>query len=165
MPVGISLEELLAWNDHAAQHWYEHLDTNRALLEAECDIAGTTSVQELVRHIWSVELRWGQRLAALPVMNKEAAPSGPLDALFNLHREAMEIFRNLIAAPVSDWNEVYALEVDRIPEELRKPTRRKVAVHAMLHSHRHYAQLATLARQAGYPAPFGGDLLLNPVLR
>jgi uncharacterized damage-inducible protein DinB len=165
MSIGISLEELLAWNDHAAGHWYEHLDTNRALLEAKCDVAGTANVQEFVRHIWSAELRWGQRLAALPVMSREAAPSGPLDTLFNLHRQAMEIFRNLIDAPARDWNEVYVVELDRVPEELRKPTRRKVAAHTLMHSHRHYAQLATLARQAGFPAPFGGDLLFSPVLR
>ena len=165
MSVGISLEELLAWNDHSAQHWYEHLDTNRLLLEAKCDVAGTANVQEFVRHIWGVELRWAQRLAALPVMSKEAAPSGPLDALFNLHREAMEIFRDLIAAPANDWSELYLIELDRVPAEQRKPTRRKVAAHTLLHSHRHYAQLATLARQTGFPAPFGGDLLFSPVLR
>jgi len=165
MSVGISLEELLAWNDHAAQHWYEHLDANPALLQVQCDIGGTANVQEFVRHIWGVELRWAQRLAGLPVMSKDSAPRGPLDALFNLHRQAIEIFRNLLAAPEASWSEVYAVDIDRIPEDLRKPTRRKVAAHALLHSQRHYAQLATLARQAGFPATFGGDLLFSPVLR
>lgn len=165
MSVGISLEELLAWNDEAAQYWYEHLDINPTLLAVMCDIGGTANVQEFVRHIWGVELRWAQRLAGLPVMNKEATPTGPLDVLFNLHREAMEIFRNLLAAPEPEWDEPYALDLNQVPEDLRKPTRRKVAAHALLHSQRHYAQLATLVRQAGFPAKFRGDLLFSLVLR
>jgi uncharacterized damage-inducible protein DinB len=165
MSVGVSLEELLAWNDQAAGHWYEHLDINPSLLEVKCDIGGSGNVQEFVRHIWLVELRWGQRLAGLPVLSKEEAPSGPLEALFNLHREAMEVFRNLLAAPEHTWNDIYAIELSQIPEDERHPTRRKVAGHALFHSQRHYAQLATLARQAGLPVRFGGDLLFSPALR
>ena len=54
-------------------------------------------MQEFVRHIWGVELRWSQRLAALPVLAREEMPAGPLDALFDLHRRAVEIFRGLLA--------------------------------------------------------------------
>ena len=167
MSVGISLEELLAWNDQAAGYWYEHFDINPSLLEGPCDIGGTRNVQEFVRHIWLVELRWGQRLAGLPVLSKEAAPSGPLEALFNLHREAMEVFRNLLGAPEQTWNDVYKIELGgmHIPDDLGQPSRRKVAAHALFHSQRHYAQLATLVRQAGLPARVGGDLLFSPALR
>lgn len=164
MSVGVSLEELLAWNDWAAQRWYEHLDINRSLLEVSCDIGGTANLQEFVRHIWGVELRWAQRLAALQVLSKEAAPKGPLAALFNLHRQAMEIFRDLLSAPEQTWNDIYVLELSQVPENLRKPSRRKVVTHALFHSQRHYAQLATLARHAGLPAGFGGDLLFSPAL-
>ncbi len=165
MDVGITLEELLAWNDEAAGAWKTHLETNPVLLEAACDIGGAKNVQGLVRHIWLVELRWAQRLAGLPVMSKEAAPAGPLEALFNLHREAIEVFRNLLVAPEQSWNEPYVLDIDWVPEEYRRPTRRKVAAHSLIHSQRHWAQLATLARQAGFASPHHGDLLFSPALR
>lgn len=165
MSVGVSLDELLAWNDEAAGYWYEHLDINPSLLEVRCDIGGTRNVQELVRHIWGVELRWSQRLAGLPQLSKEATPAGPLEALFNLHREAVEIFRNLLAAPEQSWSEPYIFDLAQIPENLRSPSRRKVAAHALFHSQRHYAQLATLVRQAGLPVRVGGDLLFSPALR
>lgn len=165
MSVGISLEELLAWNDEAAGCWYEHLDINRSLLESPCDIGGAENVQEFVRHIWLVELRWSQRLAGLPVTSKEAAPRGPLDALFSLHRQAVEVFRDLLAAPDQFWSETFAIEIPKIPANLRTPTRRKVAAHMLLHSQRHYAQLATLVRHAGHPGKLGGDLLVSPALR
>jgi uncharacterized damage-inducible protein DinB len=164
MDVGITLGELLAWNDEAAGTWNTHLELN-PLLDVVCDIGDTKNVQGLVRHIWGAELRWAQRLVGLPVMSKEAAPKGPLEALFNLHREAIEVFRNLLSAPERSWSEPFALDLDWVPEDFRSPSRRKVAVHSLIHSQRHWAQLATLARQAGYALPTRGDLLFSPALR
>jgi hypothetical protein len=45
--VGITLEELLAWNEQSAAYWKTHLDANPALLELPCDIGGTANVQDL----------------------------------------------------------------------------------------------------------------------
>jgi len=165
MSAGISLEELLAWNDESSKQWKVHLDTNPSLLELPCDIGGTGNVQGFVRHIWTVELRWVQRLAGLPVLDRDKAPVGPLDALFQFHREAMEIFRDLLASTEKDWDEFYELELKNIPEEWKKQSRRKVAAHALIHSQRHWAQLATLVRQAGLPVGFHGDLLFSSSLR
>ena len=165
MSLGISLEELLAWNDEAANHWKIHCEANPALLQVPCDIGGSTTVQSFVRHIWLAELRWAQRLAALPVTDRDSAPTGPLDALFHCHSEAMEIYRNLLAAPAREWEEIYTLDLPNIPEEFKRLTRRKVAAHSLIHSQRHWSQLATLARQAGYPAGFHGDLLFSCALR
>ena len=165
MSVGVTLEELLAWNDQAAQFWKAHLDANPELLGLSCDIGGTKNVQEFVRHIWGVELRWGQRLAALPVLAKEDTPAGPLEALYLLHREAMEIFRNLLAAQEENWESAYVLDFEGVPAEERAVSRRKVAAHTFFHSQRHWAQLATLVRAAGFPSKFRGDLLFSPALR
>jgi len=38
--VGISLKELLAWNEEVADFWKAHLDANPHLLELPCDIGG-----------------------------------------------------------------------------------------------------------------------------
>jgi uncharacterized damage-inducible protein DinB len=163
--VGITLEELLAWNQESSDSWKAHLDANPGLLELPCDIGGTANVQEFVRHIWGVELRWSQRLAGLPVLAKEEMPAGPLDALFDLHRQAVEIFRGLLARPAESWDDPYVLDLAWAPAEQRTVSRRKVAVHALFHSQRHWAQLATLVRTAGFPSKFRGDLLFSPALR
>ena len=164
MSLGISLEELLAWNDEAAVVWKNHLDINPALLNVHCDIGGTENVQQFVRHIWGAELRWAQRLAALTPLDKEKTPTGPLDALFDLHRQAAEVYRNLLSAPEHSWAEPFELTFDWVPPDQRTVSRRKVAAHALLHSQRHYAQLATMARIAGFPLTSKGDLLFSPVL-
>jgi uncharacterized damage-inducible protein DinB len=160
--VGISLQELLAWNDEAAHDWKSHLEANPAALELPCGINGAANVQALVRHIWGAELRWSQRLAGLPTPE---FPEGPLDVLFAMHTSAMELFRGLLAAPAANWDESYELKADWLAPEKRNVSRRKVAAHFLLHSQRHYAQLATLVRVAGYPVTVWGDLLFSTTLR
>jgi uncharacterized damage-inducible protein DinB len=159
--VGISLAELLAWNDEAAHQWKSHLETNPALLEVACDIGNTGNVQGFVRHIWGGELRWANRLAGLE--NKEM-PTGPLDAIFVAHVESRDLFRGLIEGPEAAWAEPYVLNFDWIPEDRRRVSRHKIAAHTLFHGHRHYAQLATLARTAGFPAQFRGDLLFSAAM-
>jgi hypothetical protein len=159
--LSISLAELLAWNDEAAHNWKGHLEANVALLEVACDIGNTGNVLGFVRHIWGAELRWANRLAGIE--NTEIA-TGPLDALFAMHIEARDVLRGLIDGPEAAWTEPYILKMDWVPEDKRRISRRKVAAHMLLHSQRHYAQLATLARTAGFAAQFRGDLLFSPAL-
>jgi hypothetical protein len=159
--LGISLSELLVWNDEAAHGWKKHLEANPALLDVACDIGNTGNVLGFARHIWGAELRWANRLAALE--NKELA-TGPLDALFTMHTEATDVLRGVIDGPEAAWDEPYILNFDWVPEDKRRISRRKVAVHMLFHSQRHYAQLATLARTAGFPAQFRGDVLFSSAL-
>ena len=164
MSVGITLEELLAWNEEVAGWWKAHLDAHPELLSLPCDIGGAKSVQELVRLIWGVELRWSQRLAGLRVTPKEEMPAGPLDALFALHTDAVRILRELLNGDEAPWSDSYPLELPHIFQGTRMMSRRKIVLHELLHGHRHWAQLATLLRTAGFSSGFGGDLLFSRAL-
>jgi len=159
MSIGITLEELLSWNEQSAGYWKAHLEANPNLLELPCGIGGAATVQDLVRHIWGGELRWCERLAGTPETPREKIPGGPLDALYDLHLQSTVIFRNLLSAPERFWSEPYVLPFDWMPEELRTVTRRKIAAHTLFHSQRHWAQLATLVRNAGFPSGFRGDVI------
>jgi uncharacterized damage-inducible protein DinB len=159
MSVAVTLEELSRWNQQASAFWNKHLDANPALLELPCDIGGTKNVQEFVRHIWGAELRWAHRLAGLPETPREQVPTGPLAALFDLHLQATQIFDGLLKAPEESWQQTLTFEV--ITQEKFVVSRRKVAAHMLFHSQRHWAQLATLVRAAGFPSGFRGDILLS----
>ena len=164
MTPAITMQVLLVWNQESSSFWNEHLKANPALLELPCGIGGAANVQELVRHIWAVELRWAQRLAGLPQMAREEVPPGPLEALFALHRQAGEILQGLLDDPAQEWEQTIALEFDRLPPHARNVSRRKILGHTLFHSQRHWAQLATLVRAAGFPSAFKGDLLLSAAL-
>ena len=165
MTAAITLEELLTWNDETSTFWKGLLEDNPILLQLPCDIGGVANVQQFIRHIWGAELRWAQRLAGVPETPREAVPSGPLDALFDLHLQAVQLFRGLLASPTHSWDATYTLDVSWLPPHARTSTHRKLLAHALFHSQRHWAHLATLVRAAGFPSGFGGDLLFSSALR
>jgi hypothetical protein len=164
MTAAVTLEELLIWNEESAAFWKAHFDANPALLELPCGIDSAPTVQELDRHNWVAELRWAQRVAGLPITAREDLPRGPLDALFARHLEAARIFRVLLADPETGWDETLTMEYDWLPPQVRTASRRKMAAHGLLHSQRHWAQLATLIRTAGFPTGFHGDLIFSLAL-
>jgi uncharacterized damage-inducible protein DinB len=164
MSLAISLEELLAWNQESSNFWKAHLDANPALLELPCGIGGSANVQEFVPHIWGVELVWSQRIAGLPLTDRKDMPAGPLGALFDLHLKAVQIFRSLLDDPAQNWDETQTLKYPWLPPEGLTVSRRKVLAHTLFHSQRHWAQLATLVRAAGFPSGFKGDLLFSSAL-
>jgi uncharacterized damage-inducible protein DinB len=164
MTLALTMEELFTWDRETSAFWKAHLDADPAQLALPCYIAGVSTVQELVRHIWLVELRWAQRLAGIPQLAKEDAPQGPLDALFDFHINAVEIFSGLLADSTQQWEDKLPLNIPSLPERMQYASRRKVAAHMLLHSQRHWAQLATLVRAAGCPSGFRGDILASAAL-
>jgi uncharacterized damage-inducible protein DinB len=163
MTPAITLEELLAWNQESSDFWNTHLKANPALLELPCGIGGNASVQAFVRHIWGAELVWSQIIAGQPVTDYEVWPNGPLDALFDMHVRAIRNFRSPLDNPSLAWDEMTVSYPWRRPEQ-PKPTPRKALAHILLHSQRHWAQLSTLVRAAGYPSGILGDLLFSSAL-
>jgi len=71
----------------------------------------------------------------------------------------------LLARPADHWTDSYELKFDWLPAEQRHVSRRKIALHSLIHSPRHYAQLTTLVRVAGFPVKTRGDLLFSVALR
>jgi len=165
MTAAITMEELLAWDLETSNFWKAHLEANPTLLELPCGIGGTANVQEFARHIWGVELIWAQRIAGLPVTDRKDMPAGPLDALFDLHLQAIETLRGLMDDPGKNWDETMTLDSAWLPPEARAFSRRKALAHMLFHSQRHWAQLATLVRAAGFPSGFNGDLLLSSAMK
>jgi uncharacterized damage-inducible protein DinB len=107
---------------------------------------------------------WSQIIAGQPVTDYDVWPTGPLDALFDMHSRAIHNFSSLLDNPSLAWNEMTVHYPWRKPEQ-PKPTARKALAHILLHSQRHWAQLATLVRAAGFPSGFSGDLLFSSALR
>jgi uncharacterized damage-inducible protein DinB len=158
----MSGEELLAWNDTMATMWRSLVSSHPELLETPCDIYKPATVGQLLQHIVAVELRYAERLSDAPVTDYARIPFGSAEEIFATHTHALEILKGLLADPAFDWNE----EIEFATQTAGRmcASRRAVFQHALLHSVRHYAQLATLARQHGYkPGPM--DYLLMAAKR
>jgi len=161
MTAAITLQELLTWSQEAAKFWKGHFEANPELLALPCAIDDAGVVQVLVRHIWMADLRWAQFVSGKPMTPRPDLPKSPFSALFDMHEQAAKIFQSLLDDPATNWNETFTLAYDWIPDDLRIASRRKLAAHALLHSQRHWAQLATLLRDAGFPSNYWGDLIFS----
>jgi uncharacterized damage-inducible protein DinB len=153
----LSAESLLAWNHATAQGWHALAIEQPLLLALPCDIHNSTNVGQLLHHIVAAELRYAERLTDAPASDYAAIPHATADDIFSTHERAVGIFHNLLAAPGFEWDG--EIEFPTLTAGRRRAKRSAVFQHALLHSIRHYAQLATLARQNGLrPQPM--DILL-----
>ena len=152
----LSAEEVLAWNEQTATRWCKLLSAHPELLATPCDIAGTKTVAELLQHIVAVELRYAERLANLPTSDYAAIPFDSVDVIYATHDRAISIFRPLLNSD-TDWTEPMDFAT-RSMGPLRSD-RKTVLFHALLHSIRHYAQLASLVRKHGVDPGWPMDYL------
>lgn len=157
MPLTIPVEKLLAWHDHTATHWRDFLIANPAILALPCDIRNSSTVADILHHIVAVELRSAHRLASLPEADYANIPKDCAEALFSTHTRALELVRQRIADPAYDWST--RLTFETLTAGRLRASREAILLHLLMHSVRHYAQLATLVRQHGYKPTWPMDYL------
>jgi uncharacterized damage-inducible protein DinB len=144
--LSLSGTEMMAWVDATSEGWRQLLEEHPEVLALPCDVAEVTTAGELLRHIVAVELRYAERLAELPVTDYAAIPFHSAEAIYTTHARAMELLRVQLNSDVN-WVEQIEFVTRRLGPA--RSSRKTVFFHALLHSIRHYAQLATLVRQHG----------------
>jgi uncharacterized damage-inducible protein DinB len=149
-------EEMLAWNQKVADNWRQFLIAHPELLALPCDIMGGSTVAQLLQHIVAVEQRYAERLSGLPATDYSAISYGTVDEIYATGDRALGLFRKLLASDV-DWDET--IEFTTRAMGPTRSTRKTIFFHALLHSTRHYAQLATLVRQHGVQPDWPMDYL------
>lgn len=155
--VALTDEELIAWNERTSQGWRSLVEAHPEALTLPCDIRETRSVGELLQHIVAVELRYAQRLHGQPETAYENISYDSAAALYATHDRAIGLLRQLHDRDDAFWAEFLSFSTRR-GGSLRVP-RRHIFVHTLMHSIRHYAQLATLMRQHGIAPDWPMDYL------
>jgi uncharacterized damage-inducible protein DinB len=154
------LVEYTAWQRQRWRDWFhQHPEALRCSAGPHGD-GRFESVIDLVKHVFSAEQRYVQRLRDQPLTDRGAAPFGGIDALF----AAGEAGRQTLVTHLKTMEP----EVWDLPRQftiLGHPvtaTPRKIVMHVLLHEVRHWAQIATLCRLNGF-APEFHDFLGSPV--
>jgi uncharacterized damage-inducible protein DinB len=153
----LTASDLLAWLEKTSNGWRQLLSTNPELLAAPCDIMGVATVAQLVQHIVAVELRYAERLSGLPATDYANIPFDSVASLYATHDRAMALYRQILVSGL-DWDT--RIEFTTRAMGPASSTKKTVLFHGMMHSIRHYAQLATLARKHGIKPGWGMDYLL-----
>ena len=159
----ISLEELLSYRDGETDRWRRWLATHPAAFDIRLAEGDNGSVRGLIRHIFAVELRYGQRLLGTPVSDWSAFRQHDPDEIFALGDESRALVAKYLAQATSA-SLAESLTFETLTAGTVTASRRKLVVNLVNHGTRHWAQIATALRQAGYADQWPHDLLLSEAL-
>ena len=148
--------ERLKWRDWLRQHG----EALKISVGAHAD-ARFQTVGDIVKHIFSAERRYVERLSDQPLTDTASIPNDNLEALFEfgqLSRQGLKEF--IVSFPAQDWDVLKDFEFFG---NFLRATPKKMIIHVLTHEIRHWAQIATLFRLNGLKGEFH-DFLFSPVL-
>ena len=160
----VSFGELLAANESDVAKWRKWFDEQPApVLDVPLSIALAKNVREFLLHIFAVELRYAERLQGLPITEYETLPTRSVAQLFGIGERARAMYREYLGTATDD-DLTRVIEFPTRTAGIVRASKRRIVVHALLHSVRHWAQLATALREAGYPTNWGKDFLYSDAM-
>jgi len=165
MLVDVTMNDLLDYTDWERQKWFEWMrQQNQEVLEITAGPHGDgrfEKVGELVRHIFSAEKRYVERLSIRPITDTATIPSDRIELLFQLGQQSRRELREFIEVITSeDWD---APREFILISSLLIATPKKIVTHILLHEIRHWAQIATVLRLQRLKDGFH-DFLFSPVM-
>ena len=164
MAEGISFGQLLAANEEEAERWRGWFERQPPeILDLPTQIAQSGTLRRLALHIQIVELFFSEKLNGLAPSDYEALPVDSVASLFAIGERARSNYRAFLAHATEE--ELSAVvEFSRTGKRLIRASKRKMFVHAMFHSMRHWAQVAVLLRESGHATDWLRDFILSDVM-
>lgn len=161
----LSFDDLIAYTDWERRHWREwfrkHGDEALKVSAGPNGDGRFQTVGDVIKHIFSAEKRYIERLSGRPLPDTSALPSDKAEALFAFGDESRQGLRVFLATlPAAAWDEPQEFT---LMNSYLKATPRKIVAHVLMHEIRHWPQVATLLRLSGWPVEMR-DFLFSPVL-
>ncbi len=154
---------LIGYTDWERQKWHDWLGRHREALKTSMGPhAENQTVGELVRHIFSSEKRYVERLSGEPLTEPGTIPNDRLDVIFEFGRKSRQCLKDYVEGlPAPNWDILMDFEV--VGRCLRA-TPRKIIIHVLTHEIRHWAQIATVFRMNGFKGDDSHDFVSSPML-
>jgi uncharacterized damage-inducible protein DinB len=164
MPFPFDIDDLLTYTDWERAQWRAWFRANgAATLETDLGAHNTGrihTVGELIRHIFSAELRYVERSLRQELTDTSTIPADDPATLFAFGDRSRAALRQLLATfPDADWAAPREMTLASVT---RTMTPRTFVLQAITHEIRHWAQIAAFLRQAGYQPGFR-DLIASPL--
>jgi uncharacterized damage-inducible protein DinB len=162
----VTLEDLLADYQATAARWKKFFEDNPGAALVATDVDGSKNIGELVWHIYAASFRLAQRLLGEELSDLESStPVRDIPAAFALEAEAVKKLRQFLATASEETLEEPFEFKSRVTQQLISGTKRKLYLHVMVHAIRHWAQIGTLVRCAGFPPNWPQDILFSEAVR
>ena len=168
----VGFSELLDHAQQESRRWHDWFNLHSQALDVPIDVAGSATVRDLLSHIVFVDLLFAEwmlgesiTLAALsdPVRFTNSIDKTSPDAIFSVADSALLTWRKVLEKTHDEkWDEIMSFPA---PTKNMTASRRKCFTHAFLHGTRHWAQLATALRQAGYKQDWQHDFIFSPAMQ
>ena len=158
----MGFRELLDFAQEESRRWHDWFNKNPRALDVKVDIATAPDVRTLLLHVVACELYYAEWLSGDRITPWQNISADSADGLFAAAENASVKFRTLTeTATEEQWSELLAF-----PKRIEglKASRRKCFVHTILHSVRHWAQLATALRSAGFKQDWQHDFLFTSAM-
>lgn len=161
---GISFRDLFAYHFDETRRWREWLAQQpAAILDVPVGDPPIATVRHLLLHIFIVEWIYVQALTQQPFDRWKAFKSDSLESIFVVADQTEAGLRKIVdSATAANLADGATLSH---PKLTVKGSRRKFLVHTFVHSTRHWAQLASALRAAGYKTDWQHDLVLSDTMK
>lgn len=165
MLLSLSLSELMEYTDWERGKWHDWIrQRGNHVLTISAGPHGDGRFQmvgDLVRHIFSAEKRYVDRLSNRPLTDTGSIPNDSIETLFQFGRQSRKDLREFVATfPAQGWD---VPQDFNILNNFLRATPRKIVVHVLMHEIRHWAQIGTTFRLNGLVGEFH-DFLVSPVM-
>jgi uncharacterized damage-inducible protein DinB len=167
MLITLGFNDLIDYTNWERHEWYgwlqQHGDQVLQIGAGPHGDGRFESVGELVRHIFSAEKRYVERLQGRTLTDPASVPNDSIEALFQFGQQSRKGLKELVdALPVQEWDAPIELRFPNL-SIAGKATFKKIVFHILIHEIRHWAQIATLFRLNGLTAELR-DFLFSPVM-
>lgn len=150
-----------AWQRSNWQSWFQQRSSALSVTTGANGDGRFPTVGGLIRHIFSAEVRYIERIAGSPLTDTSSVPTDDAMALFEFGiagRARLEQLFDTMAP--AQWDVPFEFP---LLNSTARASPRKIILHVLTHEIRHWAQMATLLRLQSWPCD-PQDLLLSPVL-
>ena len=158
------VDVLMSYTDWQRSKWREWIGQHGEALNTSVGPHGDSRFQtvgDVVKHIFSAETRYVERLSEKPLTDTSSLPNDNLASLWMFGQQSRDALTEFVGTwPAEKWDVLK--EFDFFGGRLTA-TPRKIILHVLLHEVRHWAQIATLFRINGFKVDFQ-DFLFSPVL-
>lgn len=159
---GISFEELLDYHEEQTEQWRELFQKKPFLLKI--DVSPTQTIGDALFHTFTSEYRIAQRLLDETMTQDAEFSRRTVSDLFSISEAAHLKMREYVAQRTQEE----VAEVRKYPSPTLgefEATPKKMLTHAIIHSIRHWAQVARAIRENGQRAEFSHDPLFSKRLK
>src|SRR5437588_11359826 len=135
MPVDLSLNDLIQYTDWERQKWHDWLrEHGDQILKIGAGPHGDgrfETVGELVRHIFSAEKRYVERLSGRALTDPASVPHDNIEALFQFSQQSRKQLKEFVETfPTREWDTPQDF---KLLNSFLRATPRKVVFHILIH--------------------------------